>query len=160
MVLVGRRVFRRVQLRRRLRPLRLGFLQHQLLAKLVLRRVRQLLVVARVFLRQPLLWQFVLWQLVLWQLVLRLLLLSFGGMLWVWRLRRLWNFGLWNFQLRRLWNLELWRSVRLRLWTCLRARLLHGRLRYRRLRNVASRTWRVRNGGTSHAPRSKASAGT
>ena len=140
MVLVGRRVSRRVQLRCRLRPVRLGLLQHQLLAKLVLRRVRQLLLVALVFLRK-----FVLRKLVLRQLVRRFVLLPVGGMLWIWRL---WNFRLW-----RLWNLELWRSVRFRLWACLRARLLHGRLRH-----VASRTWRLRDDGT--VLRSKASAST
>jgi hypothetical protein len=75
MVLVGRRLFRGVQLRRRLLSV-LGHLQHELLAEFVLRRVRQLLVVALVFLRKLLLWKFV-----LWQLVLRFLLLSVDRML-------------------------------------------------------------------------------
>ena len=139
MVLVGRRIFRRLQLRRRLFAV-LGHLQHELLAEFVLRRVRQLLVVALVFLRKPLLWKFV-----LWQLVLRFLLLPVDRMLRRWRLRRLWNFRLRNF---RLWRC-VWLGLRTRVW----ARLLHGRLRH-----LASRARRLRYDRPNHAPGSKAAA--
>ncbi len=152
MVLVGWWVSGRVQLRRRLLPiLRLGFLQHQLLAEFVLRRIRQLFLVALVVLlgRKLLLWQLVLWRRL--RILLWVVLRRFFGMLRWWRL---WAVGLRNVWLRRtvrfglrtrLWP-ELWLHWRLRL-VCRRL----GRLR----RDDESASWSeaaADAGGRIHAP--------